>query len=417
MKIKNIFKVIASISVVTSVGLTIGLFVDLIPQNYSNVRILTKETYQKWTENKNVKIDYSTLPTSQYSLTRVLDNPKSINNGNFMFYFGSQAYAQTNLMLWGNNGKFIDIQGQSPIYTNSLIHKIYDSFWGENASKLGLDEIDLTFLNYVDIVDKKSYVDAWNLKRQRAMSGNFVTNELYKDSTGVPTTPPENLKNQYYEYTSPNGGSLWYKIDKFKWGVVENEEDIRDVVGVEVVKGITNDKSEELYNFSFEPDPTTYYEWRPDDKYDTEYQKVYYRNNDETKNFLNNFAFIESYLANVYQNSSASKEGMLICFRNINPDNYETTISNPFDIKVVSNVSSSQSTIGTTLDSIISFYNPDYIGSNEDSTNSDGSTDSSGSSSSRTTTTYYQKEYKNNVLNKNLNELNKNLSIIKNDEE
>lgn len=424
MKLKNIFKTLFAISSITVVGLTIGLFVQLIPNSYPNVKVLTKDFYQNWKKDKNVRIDYSSLPTTNHSLSSLLDNPKSVNGGNFAFYFGSQAYAQTNLMLWGLNGTFQQIEGDAPIYTNSLIHKVFDSFWGENTNKLGLDKINFSFFNYIDMVDKKELKDAWNLKMQRAVMGNFVTSNRVKDphikdeSQGHGQGGNEAIVDAngdgLCDSVDIDGDGFWdHVVDPFRWAVGEG----RDTVGVEVIKGVSNFDSEEYSKFVFEPNPDAYYEFRPNAEKDTEYEKIYYRNTPDVHNFLNNFSFIESYLANNYGNSSANKEGMLICFRNLNPNNYESEISNPFDIKVISNVSSSQASLGNTLDSIISFYNPDYDpdANDEEVTPEEPSTPPESTKNKSNKIDIYQRDYKINKLNtfSNYSEYDKNISIIK----
>ncbi len=413
MKIKTIFKTFAALGITTAAGLSIGLFVDLVPTTTSNVKILTKETYQKLIKDSpSTTIDYGLLPTSQYSFRDILDNPKSVNNGNFIFYFGSQAYKNTNQMLWGIDKAYTGADGQPANYAFSMMDKLYSTFWGDNAKALGLDKVNPIFLNYVDMVNTKEIRDAWNLKVYRGKSlGNFVTNEA------VYSEADKNPAFEYEEWTNPiNGSKVWYKIDKFFWGVGEG----RDIRPQEVVKGVKNIKSPELTKFDFTPDPNTFYEWRPNDGKDTEYEKVYYRNTHEVQNFNSNFAFMEAYLNNVYGKSGANKEGMILCVRNLDPSKYEKeTISNPFDIKVISTPPNNAVTLGEKLDEIIEFYNPDYLPDQDQP--SDSNTDAPAPAPepspapSPAPTTYKlvnQQEYKINQLSDNLGEMNKNLATV-----
>ncbi len=447
MKLKSLFKIFSSIGLVTAGGLTIGLFVDMIPGNYANVRMFDKNTYNAWKANKKLKINYATLPTSKYSFRDILDNPKSVNGGNFLFFFGSQAYKATNNMLWGYNQDFANSQGETPIYEQAIMQKVYDAFWGSDNEALGLSKINPIFLNYVDIVEKQSLFDAWNLKKERASTlGNYETNIFYPNKPNtIPATNPDNtpilpgdeqpkpewiktdknghkyfidpISNYKYQQDAKND-NIWYFIDQFNWSVGEG----LDAQKIPVVKGASFGNSD-FVDFDFTPNLETFYEWRPNDGKDTKYEKVYYRNDDSVKNFLYNYNFIETYVKNVYNVSGVNKEGMLLCARNLNPKDYTNEITNPFEIRIFSGINADQTAVGNTLDQIIRFYNPDYSNEdNKDDSSADTGTDTGTADAPTDTTTgpatgartynVNQKVYHLNQLTNNLQENEKNMSLV-----
>ncbi len=426
MKLKGLFKIFASVGLVTAGGLAIGLFVDMIPDNYANVRMFDKNTYNAWKQNEKLKINYANLPTSRYSFRDILDNPKSVNGGNFLFFFGSQAYKATNSMLWGFNSDFVNSQGEPPVYENAIMQKVYETFWGEDAAALGVDKIDPIFLNYVDIVEKQSLFDAWDLKKQRASSlGNFETQIFYPNkpnqtpSSTTPQTPP-GVTDSDTSYRSPDGflykksekiKGCWYYIDTFKWAVGEGI----DVQGVPVVKGASSGDPASFTSFDFTPNVDSFYEWRPNDQKDTEYEKVYYRNDDSVKNFLYNYNFIDTYVNNVYKTSGVNKEGMLLCVRNLNPKNYTTEFSNPFQVRIFSGINPDQQTVGNTIDEIIKFYNPDYSPDDNNENNSEGGDTPPpppAPAPTLRTAPITQQEYHLNQLTDNLQEAHKNIALV-----
>ena len=329
MKLKNVLKSLVALTSITTVGLTIGLFVDFIPKSYPNVRILTKEVYDQWSlENQNssnkASINYATLPTSNYSIKTIVDNPKSINDGNFMFVLGSEAYSETNALLNGNFKTFLECQGLPLNYNQSLMSRVYDSFWGKDAVALGLEQINPTFLNYIDIVSTRELFDASNLLMDRTLRmGNYKTVDGEED--------------------------------KRYWAIGENSFD-------QTKASVTLQVDLEKPLFKYEPSLDTFYEFRPNDGKDTEYEKIYYRNTNEVKSFLNSYSFIRSYLQANYTDTSAfNMNGSLLMVRNLNPDNYTSEITNPFDISVISSESSGdKDTVEILLNRVIKFYNPDF---------------------------------------------------------
>ncbi len=318
MKISKLIKILAIGAITITAGLTIGLFCNVNTIRFPTVNILTSRSFndakkqQKLTnDNKNVSIDYASLPGTNYSVLDVLKGTQLISNGNYMFYYGSDAYVQTAKALYGWDETFPDISYEVPVRSvDSLMLTLYDFFYNSNNSTLvnqyGLSNIKPTFLNYIDVCATRDTIDGQALLNDR----------MY------------NLPNTYY----PIGNT-------------------QDIVGVSRVWKVGNDIANPQYlpvvkNTTFDYKPNnSYYEFRPDDKENTPYQKVYFRNQDVVKNFQLMGSLCEKFANEL--GVSFNKEGTLFLIRYNSNNSWSYSSITSFN------------DVTTNFKNIVKFYNPD----------------------------------------------------------
>lgn len=289
MKIITLFKSFLAIGV-TATGITSAI----VFSNINNItapftRVLRKSDYNAIRSAqgvKNINIDYSTLPTSSETVVDLLttSNP---NKSPFMFTVGSQAYANTNLLLNGLNGDWggTPIDGNTDIYppSSSLMLDLYDLFYsGENPK---LSSIDMSFFSYIDIVSTKNYKEAEELLTYRK----------------------HNLGDLYTVNNPTQADSQSWNVLNSKGNLDPTAPDLQPVV-------------RDGAKFIYYPNYDAFYEFRPNNKYDTEYERIYYRRDPKTREFLDATAWINSYSIN-NMSLPFAREGSLFCAK------YNPTIS------------------------------------------------------------------------------------------
>lgn len=276
MKIIVLLKVFLGIGIATAGVTSAVVFSNVNNTQRPYAKVLTKENYLAIRKSQNLtsdnyraNINYATLPNSNYSLTDLLTTNHPQDQA-FMLTIGSQAYAPTNLLLnglnntWENSGN-ANIEG----IKDSLMLKLYDQYLMQDTS------LNMQFYNYIDVVDTKEYADAAKL--------------LNKRKTSYGETAVDREDSNYWQVLN----------DKGQWDPTTNNIQL-------VVKNSAN--------FDYTPNTSTYYEFRPDNKYDTEYQKIYFRNDDHTRTFVDSVAWMSNY-ASRNLSASLTQEGSLLCVK------------------------------------------------------------------------------------------------------
>ncbi len=345
MKISKLIKILVVGAVAITGSLAIGLFCNVNTIKFPTVNILTSSLYnqikskQNNENNKNVFIDYASLPGTNYSILDVLKGTRSISNGNYMFYYGSDAYNSTAEALYGWDEpipyKSYEDQTRS---VDSLMLTLYDFFYNSENSSLikqyGLNNISPTFLNYIDMSATRDTIDSQALLNDRMYN---------MPNTYFPEGNTENI----------GGVSKVWKIG----------DDVANPQYLPVVKNT---------NFDYRPN-NSYYEFRPDNKEDTKYQKIYFRNQDVVRSFQLMGSLCEK-IANEL-GVAFNKEGTLFLIRYANNSWSYSSITSFNDVE-------------TNFKNIIKFYNPDIkLDDDEivspDNNNSSGGNDSSSSQDSQ----------------------------------
>lgn len=279
MKIITLFKSFLAIGV-TATGITSAVVfsnIDNITAPFT--RVLRKSDYDAIRSAqgaKNINIDYATLPTSSETIVDLLTT-KNPNKSPFMFTVGSQAYANTNLLLNGVNDDW-DNGGNADIVppSSSLMLDLYDLFYsGKNAK---LSSIDMSFFSYIDIVSTKNYKEAEELLTYR------------KNNLG--DLPPTNLDGDLL------GSNVWNVLNS-NGNLDPAAPDLQPVV-------------RDGAKFIYYPNYDAFYEFRPNNKHDTEYERIYYRRDAKTREFLDATAWINSYSTN-NMGLPFAREGSLFC--------------------------------------------------------------------------------------------------------
>lgn len=279
MKLTVLFKTFLGIGIMTAGITSAVVFSNINTTQRPYAKVLTRENYlairqsQNLTGDNNYKanINYATLPNTNYSLTDLLTTNHPQDKA-FMLTIGSQAYASTNLLLNGlnntwDNGGNANIEG----IKDSLMLRLYDQYFMQDTS------LNMQFYNYIDVVDTKEYSDAAKLLNKR------------KTSFGERDVNASREESNYWKVLNDKG--QWDPTSKNIQLVVKNSA-----------------------TFNYTPSTSTYYEFRPDDKHDTEYQKIHFRNDDRTRTFLDSVDWMANY-ASKNLSSSITKEGSLLCVK------------------------------------------------------------------------------------------------------
>ena len=213
---------ISAFAVITS--LSVGLFWTL--NNFSNpdVRLYSQTNYQ----NKNHR--YDNLETIGTSTLEAAKGTNAINGGNYIFTFGSNAYSETNLALYGQNWNAAEFllnsnSGSFNVSRDALMPKLYDVFYG--GYTVEQPNVTPSFVNYIDIINTKSIID-----NER----NFITTQkdTYVDGFG-------NSVNKIDEALKFN-----FSPEFSEYSVTENKDDdpivknFRDYEGVNTYLTITD---------------------------------------------------------------------------------------------------------------------------------------------------------------------------------
>ncbi|MGL4951654.1 MAG: hypothetical protein ACRC4L_01565 [Mycoplasma sp.] len=317
MKIATLIKGFSAL-VVTAVGVTSGVvFSNINNVTTGYVSIFTKEEYkrimaeQSSLTNKNYNIDYNALPKTNIKVSDLITGNHSKKQG-FIFTLGSQAYSQTNLLLNGNEN---DFTGNEMVpTTNSLMLSLYDEVFNNNK----ITDYDVNFYSYLDIVNKKEYLNAANLLHTRKTTLGDLEPDGY---------PSENT------------------LESNRWQVL-NEKGVWDPATNNVQPVVKNGK-----NFDFTPNTKSFYEFRKDAKHDTDYQKVYFRNDEPTRLFESSMDWLQSYANNDRFPVSVSNQGSVITAKYENSKWVFSSFSSSSLFK--------KDSIESTIESITDFFTKD----------------------------------------------------------
>lgn len=307
------------ISLIKIFGVTVvagGITAACAFANFNNVdtpyvKVLTKNNYLDVKKSQtaagvaNVNINYAALPTANKNLVNVLTTDNLPSNA-FMLTLGSYAYGTTKKMLNGSD----TITSPDLENTDSLMLDLYDEFFNDRWNSLNMQ-----FYSYIDVVDTTTYYQAAQVLHERKQIGD------------VARADPNNF------------------LSSTRWNVL-NENGNLDIGERNLVPVVLNG---DTYNYA--PDTTTYYEWRPDNKYDTEYEKVYFRNDDATRTFIDSTTWASTYATNVLD-TTISKEGTLLCGK------YDTD-TNTWSYLAFTSLNDFATDNTTTLKKIQDFYNPE----------------------------------------------------------
>lgn len=331
----SFFKLLGTTAVITT-GITSAVaFSSIDSKTYAKVKIMTPEHYAKLKKlnngKKEIPIDYSTLPATNYTIKDVISGSKNINNGNYIFLFGSQAYAQTNKMLYGHNqdyhGSFTNGITPNISFSQSLMLMLYDRFLKDENKQLELSVP--YFLSYLDIVNTRELNEA---------------SKLYDKRVHLPSI--EGKKHgEDYRTASDVAGNSNDITDKAKtdWWIVNPDPGER--IEKEVVKGGV------LGNFDFKPTADNFYEFLPNNHKDTKYEKVYYRNDANVDIFLDSKKMMDNYISKNSADFESGSEtmselGSILLVKNTDKDGR------------VMKVVTIDNNIANIVETIYTFYNP-----------------------------------------------------------
>lgn len=314
MKIITLFKSFLAVGV-TAAGITSAVvFSNINNITAPFVRVLTKSDYEQIKAaqgTKNININYATLPTSSETVVDLLTS-KSPEKNAFMFTVGSQAYANTNLLLNGINKEWDD--GANPdifVPSGSLMLDLYDAFYSGNYPKLS--SINMSFFSYIDIVSTKNYQEGLDvLNYRRTQLGNVDP-----------------------EITIGNGESRLWNVLNTKGNLDPAAPNLQPVV---------KDGSKFIYY----PNYDSFYEFRPNDKHDTQYERIYYRRDAKTKEFLDATSWVNTY-ATSNLNVPFAREGSLFCAK-------YNSLTSAWEFKSFIGTDEFQNGRNKTVEEIINFY-------------------------------------------------------------
>ncbi|MGL4948701.1 MAG: hypothetical protein ACRC42_04995 [Mycoplasma sp.] len=263
MKISTLIKSFTALTISAVVVSSAVIFGTTNNITVAKVSVFTKKDYERiaaqQSDNilKNYAIDYSSLPKSNLDVSDLISGNVNKNEA-FIFSMGSEANIETNLMLHGINEGF---NGNTMMQTsNSVMSRLYEKVFVDNE----LSDFNLNFYSYIDTVNTRDYLEADALLHSRKKTlGNL-------EEEGGASSP-----------STMKASRRWKVLDE-KGKYDEGSPNIQPVV-----KG-----GEE---FSYKPDPDAYYEFRKDDKHDTEYEKIYYRNDEKTRLFKSTSEWFEQY--------------------------------------------------------------------------------------------------------------------------
>lgn len=321
MKLITLSK-IAFITLLGSGGITTAvIFSNVNSFEAPYLKVLTKENYEniksKQNDTKSPLINYEALPTSNISFTNILKQENLGDLNAFIITVGSQAYAQTNSMLFGQNKEFSEINSYM-VNSSALMLKLYDLFYNEKSEHHNLisEYSNIQFFSFLDILTNKDISAAeYLLEYRRTKLGQSPDNANPDDDTY-------------------NASNVW-KVTNPDTSTVET---------LPVVKSSSGNS-----NFYFDFSPTdAYYQFLPNNEYGTEYEKVYFRNQEHVSLFNNTINWVNEYATNYLENFSLSSQGSIVAAKKT--DGIWTFRTFSYD---------------STIDDIISFYNPDSANDEE----------------------------------------------------
>lgn len=333
MKISTFFKGVFISSLVAGSVASAVVFSNINIVKTPYVKVLTKEKYLELRKEQNISLDnkfdpviinYSSLPSSDISF-KDLVMQKNLRTNAFVLTVGSQAFAQTNKFLTGQSKPWVSINPYN-VDNSAIMLQLYDLFYNENSEHHNaVKDFNINFYSYIDILDTKEIKDASNLLQYRR--------------TQLGEKPKENNNNNGVSVGQSN---VW-TID-----VPDTEVDKEELV----VKSSSDGEVE----FNYNPELGSHYLFRPDDKYETEYEKVYFRDQKEIGLFLNTLKWTNQY-ASAYLNGFNIDEtgnGSIVCAK-IDPE------TNVWKFKTFTGTEK--------LNDFIAFYNPKYEEGNQENTN------------------------------------------------
>lgn len=299
-------------------------------------KVLTKQMYQNLVKDQKlenssgvakVAIDYGSLPTSSTSFYDLL-SMKNIPTNAFILTVGSQAYASTNNLLNGQNKTWSEYN-PNKIDSSALMLKLYDLFYNEKSEHhSAIANFNINFYSFIDVLDTQEIKNAENLLHYRMTS------------LGVRQDP--DADGRY-----PIGVSNVWNVKNPDTNVSSQEP---------VVKKSSSTNLKDTINFMYEPE-SNYYEFRPDSDYETKYERVYYRNQEDIALYNTTINWANSYASSYLSGFSLNKEGSIVLAKKE---------SGNWSFKSISSFDES------TFESVLTFYNEDYeIDGDSDSSSSE----------------------------------------------
>ncbi len=282
-------------AIIAAGGITAAVtFAGVEKQSTPFLRVVTKETYLHLKDKQGITsptqpvvIDYGSLPTSGVSFMDLLTT--NIDANAFIITTGSQAYKQTRSILYDSdaNETLTTIADSS-----ALMLKLYDLFYNENNDRHNLVEnyaSSMNFYSFIDIVLTKETDDAANLlhKRRTQMGDKFPEPTGADDKTGE-------------DLVASGRSKLWE---------VPIEKESTKTEDLPVVK---TSSGTDIVAFDYKP-TDAYYEFRKDNKIDTEYEKVYFRNQNYVKQYKDTINWASSFSSSFLTGASFSDEGSVVC--------------------------------------------------------------------------------------------------------
>jgi len=217
-------------------SLSVGLFWTLNDVSNPNIRYYSQANYDKDKIDKN-PTRYDKLQTIGTSTLEAAKGTKTINNGNYIFTFGSNAYAETNLALYGHSWNAAEFLLNSNsdsfnVISDALLPKLYDVFYG--GTSVSKPNTIPYFVNYIDVINTRSIIDSEDEfeKKQKETYTDANGNKINKiDKTLKFSFTPENLEYSVKEdkdddailkkYRDPKGIDTYLTITDFLnnyWG-------------------------------------------------------------------------------------------------------------------------------------------------------------------------------------------------------
>ncbi len=305
MKLKT-FICSGVIAIAAGAGITAAVeFSDISKQNSPYLKVVTKETYQQLMQQQGVNtsnvattpvsIDYGSLPTSGVNFIDLLSQNK-IKGNSFIITVGSEAYSQTRKILYDANA-VDNIDFSTNISSSSLMLKLYDLFYNDR----GADNKHNVVAEYAKSMTFYSFIDiAYSTKTQAA------SQLLWQRATQEGDKFPETI---YNGSENPLTGQDQVAMGQSKLWTVPVKKESTKTQDLPVVKSSSGSST---VNFVYEP-TDAYYEYRPDNKLDTKYEKVYFRDQKEVSLYNDTISWASSYASSFLPGAEFSAQGSVVC--------------------------------------------------------------------------------------------------------